>query len=108
MIQREQRQTRTSVGEEVKVVAEIPVFAGRVPADVAIRLRIIAVAIAMEVSGFPAITGMMGPKTSSSNNRGPITSNVKMSRIDDLPTNGFIEEAIAKDAKEGAISFFIC
>ena len=108
MIQGEERQTRSSVGEEIKIVAEIPAFAGRVPADITVRLRIIAVAVTMEVSGFPAITGMMGPKTSSSNNRGPITSNVKMSRIDDLPTNGFIEEAIAKDAKEGAISFFIC
>lgn len=108
MIQGEKWQTRPSVGEKVKIVTEIPVFAGRVPADIAIRLRIITVAVTMEVSGFPAITGMMRPETSSSDNRGAIAGNMQMSRIDDLATNGFIEETIAKDAKKGAVSFFIC
>jgi len=97
MIQGEKWQTRLSVGEEVKIVAEIPVLTGRVPADIAIRLRMITVAVTMKVSGFPAITGMMGPKTSCSDNRGTISGNVQMSRIDDLPTNGFIEKAIAED-----------
>ena len=93
MEQREERQFGIGVSKQIEVVTEVPAFTRGIPSNRAIRLREIAIAIAGEVSGFPAIACMVGAETRSSDNRRTVAGNVELAGIHLSTANGFIQEA---------------
>jgi len=107
MVQREDWKIRIRICKDVEIVTKVPAIAGRIPADRTIRLREVTIAIAVKVTGFPAITGMVRTEAGSGNNRSTVASDIKMSGIDHTEPDGFIQEACAEDCEQQAVSFLI-
>ena len=105
--QRKKRQSRIGVRQQIKVVAEVPAFTGRVPTDRAIRLRKVAIAVTVEIALLPAIAGMVGTEAGGSDNRSTVAGYAEVLGINHFAADGFIQEAGAVNAKQQAISFLI-
>ena len=105
--QRKEWKFRIRVYEQIEIVTEVPAFTGRIPTDRAVGLREVAITVTIEVAAFPTITGMMGTKTGSSDDRCTIASDVKFTGIELSTAYGLIQEAGTEDAKQHAISFLI-
>ena len=105
MKQRKERQTGIGIGEEIEVITEIISFTGRIPADIAVGLRIVAVASAIQDAVFPAVAGVVRTKAGSCYDRRSITSNMELIRVNLSLTDGFFEEAGTKDLKQDTVSF---
>ena len=105
--ERKERQSGISVCQKIEVITEIPAVTGGIPSDRAIRLRKVAITVAVEIAVFPAITGMVGAKTGGSDNRSTIAGDVKHMGIYLSTADGFIQEACTEDPKKEAVSFLI-
>lgn len=107
MVQGKDWQIRISIRKDIEIVAKVPAVTGRIPTDRTIGLREVTIAVAVKISGFPAITDMVGTETSGGNNRSPITSNVQSFRIDFSLTDGFIQETGTEDSKQQTVGFLV-
>ena len=107
MKEREERQAGDRIGKKVEVITKVPFFAGRIPADIAVGLREITEAIAIEIAVFPAVTGMVGAKACSGDNRRAVSGNVKPVGMNPAGTNRFVQEAGTEDLKQGTVSLII-
>ena len=107
MIQGKERQIRISIGKDVEIVAKVPAVTGGIPTDRAIRLREVTIAIAVKVSGFPAIADVVRSESGGGDNRSSITGDVQMCGIDFLLTDRFIQETGAKDCEEQTVGFLV-
>ena len=99
--QRKERQTGIGVREKVKIVSEVPSFAGRIPTDITVRLRIVAVAGAISDTVFPAFTGMVRTETGSSNDGSTVAGHMDPVRVNLSFANGFFQKAGTKDSRQG-------
>ena len=104
---RKERQLTVGIGKQVQVIAKVPVFTGRIPADITIGLREEAVTVAVEDTLLPAVAGVMRTKPGSSNNRSSVASDTKSIRTNESATDRFIHEASSKDLEHESICFLV-
>ena len=76
MVQRKERQIGICIRKNVKIVTKVPAISGRIPANRAIWLRKVTIAVAVKVAGFPTVTGMVRAETGSGNNGSTIACDV--------------------------------
>ena len=107
MVQREERQFRSGICQQIEVIPEVPAITGRIPPNRAIWLRETTIAVAIKDAILPAITGVVGTKTGRSNNGSAITGNMEIGRFHLTATDGFVQEASAEDLKEQPVGFLI-
>ena len=82
MEQREEWQIGICIRKDVEVIAKVPAVTGGIPTDRAIRLREVTIAIAVKVTGFPAITDVVRAESGGGDNRRAVASDVQMRRTD--------------------------
>ena len=107
---REYREVIERIGSHihVEVVAEKIAFPMGVPAPVTVRLRIMAFAAAGRAVFFLTIADCFFPLLRGSPDRGAVTGNSQMARIDQSFLNGTIQELLVikpKDEKKGMPRF---
>ena len=100
MVEGEEWQTGISICKDVEIVAKVPAVTGGIPADRAIRLREISIAVTVEVAGFATVTGMVRTEAGSGDNRSTVAGDVQTSGIELTTPDGFIQEAGAKYGKQ--------
>ena len=78
----------------VEVVAKEIAFPVRIPAPVAVRLRVVAFTVTGRTAIIPAVAEPPFPLLCSSTDRSPVTGKGKMSRINQPVFYGFAEELL--------------
>ena len=100
--EREDRKVIFGIGgsEHVEIIAKVIAVPMGIPADVTVWLAIDAVAFAVVDSFFQAVTGAFFPLLSSSIDRGAISGQGKVTKLNEPFLYGTVEEKRTKDLKD--------